>query len=194
MAATRLGAGLLVVLVAALAACRSVETPLDRAAATARTGPPPPAEEAWRWVVDSEVQRGGVEGGLPLPRAGLRVVAGSVPATSGFAPSHQVVEGVPAPIPVGDAVYEGRRVSVEWRVTLRRRGSCAVEVDLVPVLIEGGCPTVLEDLRIVRVVALDEGIAIGVSERAAGAGRALLGAKAPPSGPARLVLRVRGGA
>lgn len=201
-------------LAALLASCGSADTPFTKRDAMGQrpAQKPPPREDAWRWVVDAEVQRGGVEGGVPLPRSGLVVVSGSVPSTSSSAPSHAMVEAVAAPVPVGEAVWrrgayagaatadpiwEGATVAVEWVVSIARRGSCLVEVTLVPRLVHPtGCVAILDDLKVVRVLSLDEGIAVAVDERspASAVGRSLLGSKAAPTGPARLVFRVRGGA
>jgi hypothetical protein len=204
-------------LLAALAACRTVEGPIAGRDAMGRLAPPPESPDAWRYVIDAEVQA--VEtpadaAGSALP-AGLRAIVEPSPGIRGGADAHAAVEGVATPVPVGEAVWNNdvyrspatrdpvwnrARVAVEWVVLLRSRGGCFVEVEIVPRLLHAsGCVARLDEFRVVRRLALDDALVFGLDPRhpAAADARALFGARAataPAGTPLRLALRVRAGA
>ena len=163
--------------------------------------------DPWRWFLDSARVEGSLDGtGAALP-AGLRVDV--VPAASlpSRADAHVLSEGVPTPVPAGggvwprggyrspfaiDAGWEGAKVAVEWTVCAKRRGACAVDVDVVPRLLNcDGRIAVLSELAIHRTLSLDDTIVIAVDPKspAAETGRLLVGAAGKTG---KLMLKVRG--
>ncbi len=204
---------------AGLAACSATD---ERSAASRVEGPGNPAPKAldvyevWEWRVET----GRLSGPVPAPaetfRAGLRVAVTRDAGLPGFADAHQVAEGVPVAIPVGegrwpaggwaspataDPIWADAQVRVSWQVTIRRRGTCAADVEAVPLLVHPtGCVALLHDLAVRRVVGLEEALVIGTDSAAAPTGadpmaRAarLLGGGGGTrgGGPGRVVFRLR---
>ena len=162
-------------------------------------------EGAWRWFL--EVARGegpAPEGGRRLP-AGLVVQSGEGVSSPASQSSHVLVEADQTIVSVGEGVvrrgvagaladprWSQGVVAVEWIVTARRRGRCAVELCAVPRLLHPcGLVAVLEEARVQAVLDLDESVLIAVDPKdpAADLGRTLVGA--PAGRPGRLVFRVR---
>ncbi|MCC7138722.1 MAG: hypothetical protein IT460_09900 [Planctomycetes bacterium] len=158
------------------------------------------SEPRWQWMVDAGPADGGVEG-TPLP-GGLSV------AVRNDAPSRRVetasIEaGRPHRFPVGRApwlgdgggaagpVTQGRVVRIAWQVCLRARGTCSVEVEAVPVLIDDADEeTPLEAWRVRRTLALDEALVVGTdpARQPTDAASLVVGS---PGRPGRFVVRVR---
>jgi hypothetical protein len=198
--ASRLLAPLVVVALAS--GCRAGEIPGIGRDSLGRPVAPDEGEHLWRWLVETHVDEGSVAGGTSLP-AGLVVAVDRAPEARGRAATHATTEDRVAAVPLGEAVFDGRtwrsastadpawvgaRVDVEWLLLLRSAGACAARVEAVPRLVrEDGCVARLDELRVSRVVALDEALVIGVDPARAvsAAGRALVG------GGSRLVIRVK---
>lgn len=137
-------------------------------------------------------------GGASLGGALVVAVASDVPTRA--VETASVEDGTPTAFRVGTvrwagdgadpagAACAGREVQVAWRVCVRARGTCAVEVEAVPQLTGADGVTTLERFRVRRVVAVGEALVIGAAAgRAASADAAAL-----TGGPAsRFVLRVR---
>jgi hypothetical protein len=162
-------------------------------------------EGAWRWFLDVAREPGPPPaGGRHLP-AGLVVQSGEGVSLPAGESSVVLVEGDTTPVAVGEGVV--RRgvlgsladpqwgqglVAVEWLVSARRRGRCAVEVCAVPRLLHPcGLVAVVEEARVLATIDLGEAILVGVDPKdpAADLGRTLVGAAA--GRPGRLVFRVR---
>jgi hypothetical protein len=162
-------------------------------------------EGAWRWFLDVSRGEGPPPAGARRIGAGLVVQSGEGVSLSGNQSSHVLVEADSTTIPVGEGVV--RRgvvgpladpqwgqgvVAVEWLVSARRRGRCAVEICAVPRLLHPcGLVAVLEEARVQAVLELDDAVLIAVDPKdpAADLGRTLVGAGA--GRPGRLVFRVR---
>ena len=157
-------------------------------------------EPRWQGMVDAGPADGGLDG-APLPGGLAVAVRGEAPARR--VETASVEAGTPHLFPVGRATWptdasvaaglvpEGRRVRLAWQVCLRPRGSCAVEVEAVPVVLDDdGTTTAIEAWRVRRTVALDEALVVGTdaTRRASAAAALVVGA---PGGAGRFVVRVR---
>jgi hypothetical protein len=198
-----------------LSACRAVDvrTPLPDRDALGRPKPlhDPPLDQptgAWRWHVDTATLDGPVASPSDAHRGGLRVAVVSEAGLPGDAATHEVVEKEAVALPLGqgrwpgrpytspplsDPIWTGADVCVFWVVALHPRGSCAVLVEAVPQLSHpSGCTAVLSDLRVRRVLGLDEALVIGVDPGDPAAEQAAVLVGMPPGKTGRFVLRVRG--
>jgi hypothetical protein len=204
---------ILLALAAGLSACRSVDvrSPFASRDELGRLTEVERADEkpgAWRYRVDS----GRLPGPAPSPSdphpGGLRVAVTRDASLPGDADAHEVYERVAFDVPVGrhgvwtgrpyaspaamDPMWTGAEIGVVWAVVLESRSQVAVLVDAVPVLIHAsGTRAALVDLRIRRVLSLDEALVIAVDpgDPAAGQAAVLVGSRDGQSG--RFVIRVR---
>ena len=205
-------AATLLVLLAGAAGCRSVDvrTPFAARDELGRLTEVERADEkpgAWLYRVDTARLPGPVGPPSDPHGGGLRVAVTSEPGLPGDADAHEVYERVAFDVPVGRGIWPGRpymspaladpswvgaEVSVAWAVVLESRSDCAVLVDAVPVLIDPtGCRAALVDLRVRRVIALDEAVVLGVDAGDPAAAQASVLVGAPPDRPGRFVIRVR---
>jgi hypothetical protein len=206
-------AAILLALAAGASACRSVDvrSPFASRDELGNLTQVEKADEkpgAWRYRVDS----GRLPGPAPTPSdphpGGLRVAVTAEPGLPGDADAHEVYERVAFDVPVGrravwtgrpyaspaavDPMWVGAEVGVVWAVVLESRTDCAVLVDAVPVLIhQSGCRAALVDLRVRRVLSLDEALVLAVdpSDPAASQAAVLVGSRDGETG--RFILRVR---
>lgn len=154
------------------------------------------------FVVDAGSIAGALPGSSEWRASGLRVAIRAESGLPGSATTHAIEEYRPSPLPVGvvrwptgaagpDGGVSGD-VLVEWMVGLRERGSCAVEVDLVPRLTPScGESVLLEGLRIRRTVSVGDSIVLTTDPGAAAGSVAGLLVGAPRGGAGRFVIRVR---
>ena len=168
----------------------------------------PQEARRWQWLVEAGVAAGGLdEAGTILP--GGLAAAVRVDAPDGSGDTVSVDEASPTALVLGEmhwpsggvdpaaVAYAGRLVRVEWQVCLRAHGSCAVDVDAVPRLAQlsggkrGTAVAVLESYRVRRTVPVGSALVIGTSASRAATAEAAALVGAPPTRPARFVLRIR---
>lgn len=167
-----------------------------------RTIGPLTPDHGWSYTVESGALRGALPGSSERLAPGLAVAIRADGGLPGTAAAHGVEEYRPAALPVGlvrwprgaglpdaDVVDD---VLVEWMIGLRERGSCAVEIDLVPRLTPAcGAPVFLEGHRVRRRVALGEALVVTTVPGAGPGSIAAMLVGAPAGGAGRFVVRVR---
>lgn len=200
----------LVVLAAVGGGCRTTElsTPLSgRGDAMGRSVGPLQLGRGWAWLVES----GSIAGRLPGPSErmaeGLSLAIRSDTGLPASAATQSIEERQPVGLPVGMVRWPegaaGTRadvsgdVFVEWMIGLRERGSCRVEIDLVPRLTPScGAPVFLESLRIQRTVTVGDSLVLSSSPAGRSTGSQAAGAAGMPASAAdvsRLLVGARPG-
>jgi hypothetical protein len=202
----------LLVLVAGLGACRSVDVRSHFSPPDELGRPKPIFEEdertgAWRWRLDTARLRGPGPATFDAHPGGLRVAVVEDAPLPGDADSHQAIEGHPIPLPVSrgiwpnrpytspataDPIWVGAEVHVDWVVALEPRGSCAVLLEAAPRLTHAsGCVAVLTDLRVRRVLGLGETLVLSADANDLAAAQAGMLVGFPPGQPGSFAIRVR---
>ena len=191
--------------VGALAGCRGVEVraPVPgRADDMGRTVSPLAPDHGWIFALEAGSIAGALTGPSERLASGLRLAIRADSGLAGSATAHALEEYRPSPIPIGtvrwvtgaagpDGGVSGD-VLIEWMIGVRERGSCAVEVELVPRLTPScGDPVFLENLRIRRTLAVGDALILSTDPAAPSGSVAGLLVGAPRGGPGRLALRVR---
>jgi hypothetical protein len=162
-------------------------------------------DHGWSWNLEAGAIPGPLSGSSERLGAGLRVAIRPSSGLSGKATTFAVEEYRPSGIPVGTVRWPRGAlgyvspassptddVLVEWMVGLRERGSCAVEIDLVPRLTPScGEPTFLESFRVRRTVSLGDSIVFAADPAARSSADAGLLVGAPAGRAGRFVIRVR---
>ncbi len=162
-------------------------------------------DHGWSFTLEAGAIPGPLSGSSERLGSGLRVAIRASSGLSGSATTYAVEEYRPTGIPVGTvrwprgalgfvspAAGPSDAVVVEWMVGARERGSCVVEVDLVPRLTPScGEPTFLESFRVRRAVALGDSIVLAADPAAGSSPDASLLVGAPAGRAGRFVIRVR---
>jgi len=162
-------------------------------------------DHGWSWTLEAGAIPGPLSGSSERLGSGLRVAIRPSSGLPGTAATFGVEEYRPSGIPVGTvrwprgalgyvspATGPSDDVVVEWMVGLRERGSCAVDVDLVPRLTPScGGATFLESLRVRRTVGLGDSIVLAADPAAGSSPDASLLVGAPAGRAGRFVIRVR---
>jgi len=204
--AAALGLALAVTLL--LGGCRTTEVSAPVPGRTDGMGRPvhPLApDHGWSYTLEAGAIPGPLSGSSERLGSGLRVAIRGSSGLSGLAATYGVEEYRPSGIPVGTVRWPRGAlgfvspapgatddVVVEWMVGLRERGSCAVEVDLVPRLTPScGEPTFLEGFRVRRTVGLGDSIVLAADPAAGAAPEASLLVGAPVGRAGRFAIRVR---
>ena len=195
-----------------VAGCRTMEVrapiPVGADDMGRSIGPLAP-DRGWGFVVETGVLAGppvgaGAGSGERVG-AGLFVAVRAEPGLPGTATTHAVEEYRPSALPVGTVRWPrgalgfesgsggpSDDVAIEWMIGVRSRGSCAVDVDLVPRLTPScGAPRFLESLRLRRTVALGDAVVL-TADPAAGSPSDASRLVGMPAGRAgRFVIRIR---
>lgn len=159
-------------------------------------------DHGWSWTLDAGSIPGPLSGPTAPLASGLRLAIRADSGLSGSAAAYSVEEYRPSPIPVGtvrwvtgaagpDGGVSGD-VLVEWMIGLRERGSCAVDVDLVPRLTPScGGSVFLESLRVHRRLTVGDSLVLTTGPVGESGTVAPLLVGAPAGGAGRFVIRVR---
>lgn len=159
-------------------------------------------DHGWAYEVESGALPGALSGSSERLGGGLVLAIRAESGLPGTATTHSIEEWRPAPIPVGAARWPAGvagcpadlsgDVLVDWMVGLRERGTCSVEVEMVPRLTPTcSAPVLLEALRIRRTLALGDALVLSTDPvaRSSELASALVGTPAGRAG--RFVVRVR---
>lgn len=198
--------GLVVALAAAGCRTTEVSAPVPgRTDDMGRRVHPLAPDHGWSYTLEAGVVPGALAGSSERLGAGLRVAIRPSSGLPGTATAYGVEEYRPSGLAVGTvrwprgalgyvspAAGPTDDVAVEWMVGLRERGSCSVEVDLVPRLTPScGEPTLLEGFRVRRTVSLGDSIVLAADPAAGSSPEASLLVGAPVGRAGRFVIRVR---